>query len=140
MSEQNVDTVRRIYEASAARDRATVFSLYDSEVEWDTSHHPMGQMFDEFGPRIGHEALRGWFHDWYAAFEDFEHTCHELIDAGERVVSVGTDRGLGRGSGIQVERQIAGVWTVRGGKVVRVAWFPTREEALEAALVRESDV
>jgi hypothetical protein len=25
------------------------------------------------------------------------------------------------------------VWTLRGGKVVRVVWFDTREEAVEAA-------
>jgi ketosteroid isomerase-like protein len=26
-----------------------------------------------------------------------------------------------------------GVWTIRGGKIVRVVWFPTREEAFQAA-------
>ena len=29
------------------------------------------------------------------------------------------------------------VWTIRNGKVVRVVWFPTREEALEAAGLSE---
>ena len=29
------------------------------------------------------------------------------------------------------------VWTVRDGKIVRVAWFETRAEALEAAGLRE---
>lgn len=28
--------------------------------------------------------------------------------------------------------QMAGVWTIRDGKVVRVVWFASREEALEA--------
>jgi hypothetical protein len=27
----------------------------------------------------------------------------------------------------------AGVWTLRDGKITRVVWFATREEALEAA-------
>jgi hypothetical protein len=35
-------------------------------------------------------------------------------------------------SPVEVRRN-AGVWTVRGGKVVRVAWFSSREEALRAA-------
>jgi hypothetical protein len=30
-----------------------------------------------------------------------------------------------------------GVWTLRGGRVVRVAWFEDRAEALEAAGLRE---
>jgi ketosteroid isomerase-like protein len=35
--------------------------------------------------------------------------------------------------GIEVEpRDNAGLWTIRDGKVARVRWFPTREEALEA--------
>jgi hypothetical protein len=28
---------------------------------------------------------------------------------------------------------MAGVWTVRDGRVASVVWFPTRSEALEAA-------
>ena len=39
----------------------------------------------------------------------------------------------GRASGIEVEgKDLAGVWTVRDGKVVQVVWYPTRAEALEA--------
>jgi ketosteroid isomerase-like protein len=137
MSRENVEIVRRVYEAVARRDSATVFSLYDPEVEWDMSNHPMGQMFEEGGYRYGHAELRAWFQDWYEAFEDFEHHCEELIDAGEQVVSVGTDTGRGRESGVQVERQLAGVWTIREGKIARVVWFPTRREALEALGLRE---
>jgi ketosteroid isomerase-like protein len=133
MSEENVEIVRRVYEASARRDAEAVLSMYDPDVEWDLSQHPMGQIFEREGRRKGHEGLRAWFHEWYDAFEDFEHRCEEVIDAGEYVVSVGIDAGRGRGSGIEVERTIAGVWTIRNGKIVRVVWFPTREEALEAA-------
>jgi ketosteroid isomerase-like protein len=62
----------------------------------------------------------------------------ELIDAGEHVVSIQSTRGRGRASGVQVEHaNFAGVWTVREGKVVRAVWFPTREEALQAAGLRE---
>lgn len=81
----------------------------------------------------GHEGLRAWFRAWYEAFENFEHECQELIDAGDHVVSVGMDRGRGRESGVHVEQLVAAAWTVRDGKVVRVVWLPSREEALEAA-------
>ena len=37
MSRENVDVVRRVYEAAARRDSATVFALYDTEVELDNS-------------------------------------------------------------------------------------------------------
>ena len=138
MSQENVEVVRRVYEATAHRDTEAVLSLYDPDVEWVMAHHPRGEMFGG-GSIRGHEGLRAWFRAWYEAFEDFEHKCEELIDAGEHVVSVGTDRGRGRESGVRVEQQLAAVWTVRHGKVVRVVWWPSREEALEAVGPREAD-
>lgn len=32
---------------------------------------------------------------------------------------------------------VALLWTIRDGKVVRVVWYPTRAQALEAAGLRE---
>jgi ketosteroid isomerase-like protein len=73
------------------------------------------------------------FRDWYEAFEDYEEDCEELIEAGEHVISVLTGRGRGRASGTDVEMPFFIVWTIRDGKVVRLVWFPTRTDALEAA-------
>jgi uncharacterized protein len=137
MSQENLEIVRRVYEASARRDTATVLSLYDPGVEWDMTHHPYGEMDEGGGSRFGHEGLRAWFRDWYEVFEDFEHECDDLIDAGEHVVSVGTDHAQGRESGVQVHTQLAGVWTIRHGKVVRVVWFASVEDALEAVGLSE---
>jgi ketosteroid isomerase-like protein len=86
----------------------------------------------------GHEGLRIMFREWYEAWEDVEGNLKELIDAGEHVISVQTYGGRGRASGVEVEwTDLAGVWTIRNGKVVRVAWFATRKEALEAAGLSE---
>ena len=66
-------------------------------------------------------------------WESFEDNVQELIDAGEQVISVVTSRGRGRASGVEVEwAGNAGVWTIRDRKIIRVAWFASREEALEA--------
>jgi ketosteroid isomerase-like protein len=62
----------------------------------------------------------------------------ELIDAGERVISVKTTRGRGLASGAVVELHQCGIWTIRAGRIVRVEWLAaTREEALEAAGLSE---
>ena len=67
-----------------------------------------------------------------------EDNLEELIDVGDSVVSVVNTRARGRASGVEVEwTHNAGVWTIREGKVVRVAWFAAREEALEAAGLAE---
>ena len=62
----------------------------------------------------------------------------EFIDAGERVVVVGRMHARGKGSGVEVDRSFASIWTIRGGRVVR--WelgYDDRRAALEAAGLRE---
>jgi ketosteroid isomerase-like protein len=136
MSRENVEIVRRVYDAAARHDAATVVALYDPEVEWDNSRLPEASLL---GRRVtrGHEGLRSLFREWYEAWESFEDDCEELIDAGQHVISVVTRRGRGRASGAETTARRGGVWTLREGKIVRVVWFPSPEEALEAAGVRE---
>jgi ketosteroid isomerase-like protein len=131
VSEENVELVRAVYDAVGRRDAAAVLSLYDQDVEWDGSRSALTSLE---GRRVyrGHDGLREWFRDHYAAWEHIDHHCDELIDAGDEVVSVVTSRGRGRASGIEVEIAHGAVWTIRGGKVIRVVWFETPEEALES--------
>lgn len=85
----------------------------------------------------GHDGLRDFWRELYGAWDNYEHEVHELIDAGDHVISIVTDRGRGRASGAEVEIDAFGLWTVRDGKVVRVAWLSTREAVFAAAGVRE---
>jgi ketosteroid isomerase-like protein len=134
MSEENVEIVRRIYDAAARRDAATVLSLYDPEVELDNSRL---QVVGGEELYHGHEGLRRFFREWHEAWERIDYDYDELIDAGDQVISVVTRRGRGRASGAEVEVHVALLWTLRDGKVVRVVWFPSRQEALEAAGVEK---
>ena len=49
------------------------------------------------------------------------------------MVAVVSRHARGRASGVEVERPFALLWTLRDGKVIRVVWYLTREEALEGA-------
>jgi ketosteroid isomerase-like protein len=137
MSAENVEIVRRVYEAAARRDSEAVMALYDPEVELDNG----GLGLPGYGTgeiARGHEELRRFFRDWHEAWDNIEYDYDELIDAGgDRVVSVVTRHGRGRASGLEVEMPAALVWTVRDGKVVRVVWFKSRGDALEAAGLQE---
>jgi ketosteroid isomerase-like protein len=135
MSEENVEIVRRVYEAAARRDPATVLALYDPEVELDPSRLQAVGLFDRV--YCGDDGLRSFFREWHEAWQGIEYDYDELIDAGERVISVVTRHGRGRASGAEVDWPLALVWTIRKGKVIRVVWFPTRADALEAAGLRE---
>jgi ketosteroid isomerase-like protein len=137
MSQENVEVIRRLYEAAAHRDSSAVLALYDPEVEVDMSHAPCR---DLVGKRFyhGHDGLRAFYREWNGAWETVESDLEELIDAGEHVISVETTRGRGRASGAAVELHQCGIWRIRAGKIVRVEWLDTtREEALEAAGLRE---
>jgi ketosteroid isomerase-like protein len=133
MSRENVEIVRRVFEATARRDRDAVLALYDSDVEWDASRTQPG-LADVYR---GHEGLSRFFREWREAWHSDEYEYDELIDAGDAVISIATQRGRGQVSGLKIARTLAGVWTIIDGKIVRVVWFPTREEALEAAGLRE---
>ena len=136
MSRENVEIVRRVFEASARGDEQAVLALYHPEVEWDASRTQPG--FGEFADLYrGHDGLRRFFRRWREVWDTDEYEYNELIDAGNAVVSVGTQHGRGHASGLEIARTLVGLWTVRDGKVVRVVWFPTREEALEAVGLRE---
>jgi len=138
MSEESVEIVRRVYDVAAHRDAETVLALYDPEVELDVSRLAVhGAPGGVGGVYHGHKGLRSLFGDWHEAYGKIQYDYDELIDAGEQVISVVTRHARGRASGAEVEQPFALVWTLREGKVVRVVWFLTREEALEAAGLSE---
>ncbi len=135
MSRENVEVVRRIWDAADRRDTQTVFSLYDPEVELDVSGFPVvATNADRYR---GHEGLRRLFTEWREIWSDADSDLVELIDTGDRVVSVYSYRGRGRASGAAIEEVFATVWTIRNDKAVRVEWFMGRAEALEAVGLRE---
>jgi|SRR5215211_2726855 len=139
MSRENVEVVRRMFDAAGRRDSATVLSLYDPEVEWDNSRGPFSDLFGREVYR-GHEGVRRFFREYYApeTWQSVEDHLEELIDVGANVVSVVNTRARGRASGVEVKwTHNAGLWTIRGGRIVRVAWYGSVDEALEAAGLRE---
>ena len=137
MSQENVEIVREAFDREARRD-VKVLDVYDPNVVMDFSESPFADFMLTTARRRGIRGVQRAFRDWYEAFENVETDVDELIDAGEHVIVVFTYRSTGRASGVEVAwKHMAGLWTFRDGKVVRVAWLRTREEALEAAGLSE---
>jgi len=137
MAQENVELIRRLFEATAHRDSATVLSLYDPEAEWDVTRTHGGLMRHDI--YRGHEGLRRYFREWDEVFDRPTYEVEELFDVGDdEVVSVVAVRGRGRESGVAVAwAQRAGLWKIRDAKIVSVIWFPNRDEALEAVGLRD---
>ena len=134
MSQENVELVRSVIDAHERGDFATVFAAYDPEIEWRTGGG-LTAPWSDFEPVYhGHEGVRNFWRTWFAAWERVDFEYEEFIDAGDRVVTILSQRMRGRTSGIELEwSSYAQVWTFRNDKVVRVEFFPNRLEALEAA-------
>ena len=88
----------------------------------------------EPGTRHGLDGLRVGMTAMLEAFEDLHFDYERIVDMDDRVVALGTFRGRGRGSGVELgDAPFAIVVTQRDGKLVRYEWFASPEDALRAA-------
>jgi ketosteroid isomerase-like protein len=87
------------------------------------------------GPFRGHEGARLWAREVWEVFTGVHFELEEVIDAGdgETVVSVRRTQGRTRHMQLDTNMQWAGVWTFRGGNVLRAQGYMRKREALEAA-------
>jgi uncharacterized protein len=133
MSEQNVEVVRAALAAMAAGDREGALTFFDPEVVVDATRNVINP--ETF---VGVEGLRRMVATTEEAWEEIRTVPLEFLDAGDQVVVIGRLVGKGKGSGVEVERPTAQVWTVRAGRVVRWEYgYRERSDALEAAGLRE---
>ena len=134
MSQENVDVVRRLFEAHARRDEETVRELYDPEIQWED----VSGLWGDWGTRHGRDGVREAFASWFKAFEDVTFIAEDFTDAGEHVVVVTRISGRGRSSGLEVDQHITLLWAVRGGRVTSVRGYRDRSDALEAVGLSEN--
>ena len=132
MSQENVEIVRRLIEHWEQGDWRWGRDVFDDDCEavFSASWFPEADRY-----RVGAAALRAWtgFTD---AFESFEVRLERIIDAGDRVVVVTRIGARGQASGADVDALTGGIFTLRGGKIVRYVLTDERE-ALEAAGLRD---
>jgi ketosteroid isomerase-like protein len=133
MSEENVELVRRYYEALNHGGPEATRPLLTEDFVADTSRRP-----------IEPEVLRGREAAVAAAlrvYETWGESLHveprELIPSGERVIAVVRNRARGPTSGAMVESTTAQCWAIKDGKLARFEYFGSKDEALEAAGLRE---
>jgi ketosteroid isomerase-like protein len=125
MSQQNVEIVRRGIEYAIRTDEHP-WDLIDPEVEIYDHDVPDASVYR------GHGGWREWESLFDGAWESVTTEPEEYIEAGEdRVVAVLRLTAVGRG-GITLERRDAAVHTLRDGKIVRLDYYGSRAEALEA--------
>ena len=123
MSKENVEIVEAIYEEWANRRLGE--GLMAEDIRYVNPPDAL-----EPGTRRGAES----FNNIFEVYSDIRFEIDRLIDAGDdKVVMVGTMRGVARATGLEMTRPNSQVWTIEGGKAISMQWFHTEAEALEAA-------
>ena len=126
MSRENVEIVRRGYE-ELGRTGEFLWTLIDSDVEvHDPPLTPDARVYR------GHDGLREALSNLELVFEDIRFKADDFFDAGNDVVVFVTMFARGRDSDVEVDAQIAHLWTLRNGKGVRIRVLD-RAKALELA-------
>ncbi len=133
MSQENVEVIGEAFAAWLRGDDRWLEAM-DPEIEWDVSSYPLPDL-PEHGK--GREDFARLLAEFRASWVDYTNATKELIDAGDQVVAVLHETIRARGSDVPLERDLAIIWTMRGRRAVRYRAYRTREEALEAAGLRE---
>ena len=93
---------------------------------------PLGRIPDQEALYVGPEGIRKFMHGWLKAWMNLTVSAEDIIEAGDSVVVVVHQRGVGKESGVPSDMRYYEAWTFRGRAVIRREQFADRTDALEA--------
>jgi ketosteroid isomerase-like protein len=134
MSQENVELARDLFELWNARN-------YD---QFLMRAHPDVEIFSRFASLGGEPSYRGpegvrtWIAEAEQSFGKFEVRPDDFRDlGGDRVLALGAIDLEGRTSGIEIEQPMGWLLELRDGKLVRMFFYSSHAEALEAVGLSE---
>ena len=133
MSQENVEAIRRAFDAVDRGDLDAVAAELAPEFEYVAT----GTVVGIRGMYRGVQGFREFLEWFWEEFDEPKVEIRRLSDAGDDVLTWATFRGRGAQSGVETSLDLWHVWTLRDGKAMRGRAFRNREEALEAAGLRE---
>ena len=131
MSQENVAVVRRMYDAFQSGDAEGAVGHFAPDVEVDASARPDG------AAGTGHEALGRIVGSWVSTFDEWSERLEEVRDLGDHVLVSATQRGRGKGSGVEIENRYAVLYRVEDGRISAMTLYSGVAAALEALGRRE---
>jgi ketosteroid isomerase-like protein len=131
MSLENVEIVRAAIDGFNRRDWDSALKDVAPELQVDNSRtaRPKPGVY-------GLDQVRAYWDEVTNIWESWRIEPHELIESGEHVVVPWTFHAQGR-DGLEVEARVTWTFTIRDGAIERVCMNQERQEALEAAGLRE---
>lgn len=132
MSRENVETVRAVFDAlnRGDMDAALKDAAPDFELDFSRAVGPVHGVY-----RL--DQMREVLDELVGVWESVRIQADEFIEARKHVVVPQTGYVRGR-DGIETTARIILVWTLRDGKIAHATLFQSRQEAFDAAGLRES--
>jgi ketosteroid isomerase-like protein len=131
VSQENVDAVRQLM---ALGEQVRESGLPAPHTDLVTPDAEIDMSRRVFNPEI-YRGFEGWARlnaELREVWAEWRVTPERFVDAGDRVISIETIRGRGRGSCVEIEAQYASIWTLQNGRVTRVEIGLDPQEALKA--------
>ena len=129
MAEDDVELTRLAFQALAEGGVEAMLPYVDEGFEMYTPPN----LAAEPDTYRGHDGVRRWFDTFYEAMDEVRIEPQEIMPAGDRVAMRFRMVARGRTTGLEMVQEAAAISTVAGGKVTRLEFFPTLDEAREAA-------
>ncbi len=109
-----VDVVRRLYEARGNPE--VIRQVLAPDVRWEVVEgFPYSRVY------VGlDDVLRSFFGRLFQDFESFVATGSEFFKSGDRVIALGSYTGRAKATGRDFTARFAHVWTLQGGKIIRL--------------------
>jgi ketosteroid isomerase-like protein len=134
MSQENIEIVRRAWDAWIRGDPEGMYACYADDVVWDLTH------FRDWPENTyrGIDGVRRFFAEWLEVWDALEVGVDEIFAAPDgRVLSLAWNRAKGRTSGAPMEFRWGQIATIEDGRICRLDNYDDRDEALAAAGLQE---
>jgi|SRR5688572_342806 uncharacterized protein len=111
----NIEPVAALYAAFAKGDMPAALATMAPDIVWnEAENYP----YADRNPYVGPEAvLHGVFARIGGDWENFAANSEEIIDGGERIVSLGHYTGVSKATGKPMRAQFAHVFSVKNGMI-----------------------
>jgi ketosteroid isomerase-like protein len=129
LSDENVQIVRRTFDAWYRRDLPELLELYDEDV----SIMPLTGTRVESGGYRGHDGAAAYLEEIKEVWEEMRPYADDLRSSGDTVVVIGGCRVRGRESGAEADTAMAWVIRLNEGRIVSTRAFPDASAALAEA-------
>lgn len=142
MSKEDVEVLRRVYEAFNRRDMPAMLECFDPAIQIEETEdlEYAALLLRVLGPRFvvlsggyrGQDEVRRLFETVWAISEWFTVEPEEFIDQGAEVIVPLRLHARSADAGTEGQARTAHLWRMAGGKAIRLSVYADRERALAA--------